>query len=65
MLENELTTIQITKSVNKLLGDIADYYHRSKSGQLEWWIENEHRRIFQDGEREQAPAESIQAESQP
>jgi hypothetical protein len=51
--------------VNKLLGDIADYYHRSKAGQLEWWIEQEHRRIFQDGEQETVPAETVQAESQP
>ena len=64
MLENELTTVQITKKMNKLLGDISEYFNRSKSGQLEWWIKNEHQRIFQDGEREPAPAETVQAESQ-
>jgi len=62
---NELTTVQITKGINKLLGDIADFYHRSKAGQIEWWIENEHRRIFKDGEHSQeVPPESIPAENQ-
>jgi hypothetical protein len=65
MLGNELTTIQITKGASKLLGDIAEYFRRSKTGQIEWWIENEHRRIFLDGEREPVPAESIPVEEQP
>jgi hypothetical protein len=65
MLENVLTTIQITKKANKLLEEIADYFLRSKTKQVEWWIEQEHRRIFQDGEREQEPGETMQAESQP
>jgi hypothetical protein len=62
---NELTSVQISKRGLKLLGEIAEYFRRSKSKQLEWWIEQEHQRIFQDGEREQVPAESIQTENQP
>jgi hypothetical protein len=65
MEENGVTSLQITKQALKLLGDIADYFRRSKTKQVEWWIENEHRRIFQDGERSQVPAESISTEQQP
>lgn len=65
MLESELTTVQITKGASKRLSEIADYFRRSKNQQLEWWIEQEHRRIFCDGERPQLiPAESIPAEQQ-
>lgn len=64
MLNNILTTVQITKEVSKQLGEIAEYFHRSKTGQIEWWIENEYRRIFQDGDRQPVLAESIPAESQ-
>jgi hypothetical protein len=65
MLETELTTIQVTKGASKRLREIAEYFRRSKTGQLEWWIENEHRRIFKDGEQEQVLSETISAESQP
>lgn len=67
MLENDLTSLQITKKASKLLDEVAGYFRRSKAKQVEWWIEQEHRRIFQDGERvpSNIPAESISAESQP
>ena len=65
MLDNDLTSLQITKKASKLLDEIADYFRRSKAKQVEWWIENEHRRIFKDGEQSQVPAETISAESQP
>jgi hypothetical protein len=62
MLENSVTTVQITKSASKLLSEIAEYFRRSKTGQIEWWIEQEHKRIFQDGEQSQVPSESIPLE---
>lgn len=67
MLESELTTVQITKGASKRLSEIADYFRRSKNQQLEWWIDQEHRRIFLDGERASMliPAESIPTEQQP
>jgi len=46
---DEITTLQITKEASKKLGDIADYFRRSKIQQMIWWIENEHARIFEDG----------------
>lgn len=67
MDKSELSSVQITKEASKRLREIAEYLHRSKTQQIEWWIELEHRRIFCDGERASMliPAESIPMEQQP
>jgi hypothetical protein len=65
MLENDLTSLQITKKANKRLAEIAEYFLRSKTKQVEWWIEQEHRRIFQDGETSQEETAAIPGLNQP
>ena len=54
MLEN-YTTVQITKGVSNKLADLADHYRRSKAGQVEFMVSQEHRRVFGDGESAHAP----------
>lgn len=57
MPETELTTVQITKKASSMLAELASAERRSKTGQIEYMIEREHQRIFNDGENAHAPTE--------
>lgn len=66
-MDNELTTVQITKGELKKLGEVAAYFRRSKTEQVAWMIDQEHDRLFGDGSAPYAPtvAESDMPADQP
>lgn len=41
-MADDMTTVQISKVNSERLGEIAEYYRRSKAMQLEWMIESEY-----------------------
>jgi predicted transcriptional regulator len=44
-MQNDLTTIQISKEASEKLKALAESYKRSKSSQAEWLIEQEYKKL--------------------
>lgn len=44
-MENELTTIQVSKEASEKLKALADSYKRSKRGHIEWLIDEDYKKL--------------------